>query len=141
MKLVIKQSYIPEVIEFIFNISLKGKQSRHRTRFIKLLQEKWKLVCEEEVILLKEYADLDESGQPQKKENGDFIVKDVNGFKKQQNLLLDEHFIINGEDYNGMLTTLKEIVFSFDEEVSGKKAMVFDYLCEAFENVDQGNEA
>jgi hypothetical protein len=137
MEIKIKNSYLSESIEFLYNLSLKGKQSRHRTRFVKLLQSKLKQVGEEEVELLKEYAGVDDNGEINRHESGSFAIEDVVGFNKQQNELFNEDFIIEGGDYHGMLKTVKEILFDYDGEVSGKTAEVFDYLCEIFEKGEE----
>ncbi|MED5101065.1 hypothetical protein P9858_13145 [Niallia circulans] len=140
MKITIKVSYLPAAVEFLYNLTLKGKQSRHRSRFVKAMQEKWKRVVEEEQDLLKEFAGVDENGEPRKKEDGSFDIKDVKGFKEQQKELFDEEFILEGGDATGYLKTVKEILFDFDGEVSGKDAEVYDYLYEVFENSDENKE-
>jgi hypothetical protein len=140
MKISIKVSYLPAAVEFLYNLTLKGKQSRHRSRFVKAMQEKWKQVVEEEQELLKEYAGTDEEGNPNKKEDGSFDVKDVKGFKEQQKELFDELFVIEGGDATGYLKTVKEILLGYDGEVSGKDAEVYDYLYEVFENSDENKE-
>jgi hypothetical protein len=98
------------------------------------MQEKWKEVVEEEQELLKEFAGVNEEGNPKKKEDENF---DVKSFKEQQKELLDELFVIEGGDATGYLRTVKEILFDYDEEVIGKTAEVNDYLCEVFENSDE----
>ncbi|MGE6379967.1 DUF1617 family protein [Peribacillus muralis] len=133
MKVQIQYSYIAGSIEFLYNLSLKGKQSRHRTRFIKALQEKLQEVSEEEIALLKEYAGEDEEGNPKKNKQGNFDIKDVQGFKKQQEELFAEQYVCDGGDVSGMLKTVKDILLNYDEEVSGQVAEVYDYLCEQFE--------
>ncbi|KAF0822504.1 DUF1617 family protein [Cytobacillus firmus] len=140
MQVQIKNSYIPDIMEFLYNLSLKGKQSRHRTRFIKMLQEKWKQVGEEERELIKEFAGVDEKGEPNRNDQGNYAVEDVEGFKHQQEELLNENFVIDGGDHHGMLKTVKEVVLNFEEEVSGNTAVIYDYLCEAFENEEKGAE-
>lgn len=135
MKINIKNEHVGETINFLFDLPLKGKQSRHRTRFINLLTEKHKQIVEEELQLIKEFAGVDENGEPKRNEHGNFDVKDVKEFKKQQEELLSEEYVVEGGDYHGMLKTVKEIVLNYDEEVSGKKAVIYDYLCEAFEDM------
>jgi len=133
MKVSIKYSHIGESINFLYNLTLKGKQSRHRTRFVKVLQEKLKAISEEELELVKEFAGVDEEGNPNTKEDGSFAIEDVKGFVAQQKELFEEVFVIEGGDHHGMLKTVKEILLNYDEEISGKQAEVFDYLCERFE--------
>jgi len=133
MKITIKYSHIGESINFLYNLSLKGKQSRHRTRFVKLLQEKLKGIAEEELEIVKEFSGVDEEGNPKKNEDDSFDIKDVKGFVAQQKELFEEEFVVEGSDHHGMLKTVKEILLNYDGEVSGQTAEVFDYLCERFE--------
>lgn len=140
MQIRIKNRYLKDSIDFLYNMVLKGKQSRHRTRFVNLLNEKFKQVGEEEIELLKEYAETDGDGNLKNNGNGGFDIKDIKGFTVQQKELFDEDFVIEGGNHHGMLKTVKEILFDYDEEVSGKAAEAFDHLCEAFENTEKGAE-
>ncbi|AOH54534.1 hypothetical protein ABE28_009250 [Peribacillus muralis] len=134
MQVNIQYSYLVDSIHFLSSMNLKGKQSIHRTRFIKLLSEKLKQVSEEELQLIKEFAGIDANGDPNKKDDGSFAIEDVPEFKKQQGEYLSEYYVIEGGDAHGMLKTLKGIIENFDKEVSGKEADAFEHLFTAFEN-------
>ncbi len=140
MQIKLKYEFIGEIIGFLYNLSLKGKQSRHRTRLVNALQDKHKLIAAEELEIIKEFAGVDKEGKPNQTEKGGFDIKDVEGFKKQQDELFEEMFILEGGDNHGMLKTVKSIVFDYDEEVSGREAVVYDHLCEAFENAKEEEE-
>ncbi|WP_339147629.1 MULTISPECIES: hypothetical protein [unclassified Sutcliffiella] len=139
MKIKLKYAYIGEIITFLVNLSLKGKQNRHRIRLVNTLQEKYKQISAEEMALIKEYAGVDEEGQPNRTETG-FAIKDIKGFKKQQDELFEEEYVLEGGDYHGMLKTIKPIVLDYEGEVSGREAFVLDHLCEAFENADEESD-
>ncbi|WP_342515407.1 DUF1617 family protein [Sutcliffiella sp. FSL R7-0096] len=140
MKIQISYNYVAGIASFLINLKLKGKQSRHRTRLANLLIEKNKQIAEEELELIKEYAGVNENGAPNKKENGNFDIEDVAGFKQQQEELLSEKFIIEGGDHHGMLKTVKAIVLDYDGEVAGSEAFAYDHICEAFENADEESD-
>ncbi|WP_437828931.1 DUF1617 family protein [Niallia taxi] len=141
MQVQIKYEFINDIVEFLYNLTLKGKQSRHRSRLVKTLQEKWKQIGEEEMELLKEFAGVDEEENPKTKDDGkSFDIDDIKGFTQQRKELFDEHFILEGGEASGYLRTVKEFLFSYDETVSGKTAEIYDYLCEAFENGNQEEE-
>ncbi|WP_078379165.1 DUF1617 family protein [Sutcliffiella halmapala] len=133
----IKYEYVGELTDFLFNLSLKGKKSRHRTRLVNLLLDKHKQIAEEEMAIIKEFAGTDKDGEPKRKENGNLDIKNVKEFKKQQEELFREEFVIEGGDHHGMLKTVKEIIFDYDEEISGRQAVVYDHLYEAFENANE----
>lgn len=139
MKLEIKNLYLAESINFLHGISLKGKKSRHRSRFIKMLEEKLEQYREDEMHIIKEYAKLDENGDPVTN-NNTYDIENIKGFKADQKELLEEVNIFEGGDATGILKTVKEIIFEYDEEVSGRTAEVYDYLYEAFENSNTKEE-
>ncbi|WP_054751354.1 hypothetical protein [Piscibacillus salipiscarius] len=56
MQVKIKHAKLGQVIDLLFNLSLKGKQSRHRTKFIQKLSERYKEVEEQRIELAKEFA-------------------------------------------------------------------------------------
>ncbi|SNZ14546.1 Protein of unknown function [Terribacillus aidingensis] len=137
MKLEIKNSMISPAIKLLYDLKLKGKQSRHRTKFIKQLQGKMKELHTQELDLIKEYAGDDGDGGPKKREDGSFAIRpeDESAFRKEQDELFEEPFVIDGGDNYVTLETVKDIVLEYDEEVSGDTAVAYDYLCEAFENM------
>ncbi|MEC0274455.1 hypothetical protein [Peribacillus frigoritolerans] len=106
MQVKVQYKYVIEVINFLSEISLKGKQSIHRTRFIKLLSEKLKQISEEELQLIKEFTGTDDNGNPNKNEDGSFAIDDINEFKKQQNDYLSDFYGIEGGDAHGMIKTM-----------------------------------
>lgn len=141
MQIKIKHEFIGEIINFLVALNVKGKQNRHRIRFVNALQHRYKQIAEEEMELIKEYAGVDDEGLPKRKDNDSFDVQDVKGFKKQQEDLFAEEFVLEGGDNHGMLKTMKSIVFNYDEEVSGRTAFVFNHLYEAFDNAKEEKES
>ncbi|MEV5038869.1 hypothetical protein MRBLBA21_003770 [Peribacillus frigoritolerans] len=140
MKIEIQYCYVIDAINFLSTITLKGKQSIHRTRFIKHLNEKLKQISEEELELIKEFAGVDEKGNPNRREDGNFDIKNVDDFLKQQREYFQECYIIEGGDAHGMLKTMKAIIENYDLEISGKDAEVFEHLFTAFENSNEKGE-
>lgn len=141
MQIKLAYKYIGDIANLLINMPLKGKQARHRTRFVNLLIDKNKQIGEEELALIKEFAGVDEDGEPKRKENGNFDIADVPGFQKQQEEFLEEEYILEGGDHHGMLKTVKKIVLEYDGEVSGREGFVYDHLCEAFENSGDEKES
>ncbi|MEW9503424.1 hypothetical protein AB1471_16800, partial [Jeotgalibacillus marinus] len=70
MQVKIINEKLGQVINLLFDLPLKGKQSRHRSKCIKALDERLKEVAEQEQELLKEHCHLDEEGNPKIKNNG-----------------------------------------------------------------------
>jgi len=128
----IENGRLGQAIDLLFNLSLKGKQSRHRTKFIKLLAQRLKEVEEQRIELAKEHAEKNEKGEP-KVSDDQFEIKDKQAFAKDIKELYEEELIIEGGNHQDTLNTVKEILLNCEEEFSGQQADVFDYLCEQFE--------
>lgn len=132
------QKLVPS-INLLYGLSLKGKQSRHRTKFIKLLNERVEELKEQENELLKEHCNLDEEGKPKiiKAEQGDqWDVKDIEAFTRDKKELYEEEMVLEGGDAQGMLSTVKKVLLDCDSEWTGYEADIYDYLCEQFEMED-----
>lgn len=141
LELKIKNNMLNETIDFFYGISLKGKESRMRTRFIKDLSAKIEEIVEEESEILKEHCELDDDGQPKKNDDDSLVVK-----KGQEQQLLNERLELHNEEYiiddsnsQQMLMTLREILDNYDGELSGREAVFYDFLCEQFK-VDESLE-
>ncbi|SET94567.1 hypothetical protein SAMN05421676_1122 [Salinibacillus kushneri] len=129
----IKNVYLKEAAELLFNLTLKGKQSRHRTKLVNIMSDRLKEVEEQRVKLAKEYSYVDEKGNP-KEENGRFQIEDHVGFQNEVEELFNEHLVVEGEDNRIMLQTVADALLKTDEEFSGQEAQVYDYLCQQFED-------
>ena len=134
----IENRYLKPSIDLLFNLSLRGKQSRHRTRFIKLLNERFVQVEEERKQLAEEFAEKDEDGKPIVEDDRYKIVGDNREqFQKEFEELMSEEFVIEGENFKETLEVVRDILLNCDEYFSGEQAFVYDYLCEQFEKGDE----
>ncbi|MET4561050.1 hypothetical protein [Lysinibacillus parviboronicapiens] len=143
--MIIKNYEIGELQAFLFNLILKGKESRMRTRFIKLLEQQLNQVNQERQQLVDEYAEKDENGEilynteivDEKEIELPIFTEEAEKEVQQQILtLLHEDFIIEETaEKIDMLHILQEIVLNCDLEFTGKKATLFDRFCEIFEDI------
>jgi len=130
----IENAKLGQAADLLFNLSLKGKQSRHRTKFIKVLTERLTEVEEQRKELAKEHSHVDEHGEPKTKNDGkEYDIKDIDAFRKDLKELFEEELVLEGGDAQGMLKTVKEVLLNCDVEFSGQDAVIYDYLCEQFE--------
>jgi hypothetical protein len=122
---------------FLLELSLKGKESRMRTRFIKVLQERMELVKAEHQELIKQYANFNDDGEPEVIEKDGqqvYDIKDISAFNKDYNELMMEKFIIDETASNkDMVEAVKNAVLNCDKVFSGQEALVFDRYCEIVE--------
>lgn len=133
MEVRISNININSTINFFYNMPLRGKQSRHRTKFIKLLTDRLKEVSEQEKQLLIEFAKKDEKGNPIKIGETRYEIEDIESLAKEKEILFNEEFVIDGGDNEDMLKTLKDVLENYNEELRGQEATLYDYLCEQFE--------
>ncbi|AWP37763.1 DUF1617 family protein [Heyndrickxia coagulans] len=134
MQVKIENQKIAQTINLLYNLSLKGKQSRHRSKFINALREKLEEFVADEKALLKEHCYLDENGEPKTIENGTkWDVKDLDAFAKEKKELYEEERVFEGGDAQGMLKTVKDVLLNCQKEFSGAEAEIYDYLCDQFE--------
>lgn len=131
----IENGKLAQVINLLYDLPLRGKQSRYRTKFIKLLNAQLEEYRQDFEQLLKEHCHLDESGEPIVKDDNTYDVKDVEAYLKDKKEMDEEVFVIEGVSKQDMLKTVKEILMNCDREFSGQEAMIYDYICERFEAV------
>jgi len=140
MQVKIKNHLLEQSIGLLFNLSLKGKQSRHRTKFVKQLNERLQEVAEQEKEVIKENCHLDDEGNPKTINDGKtYDVKDMDALVKDKQELLNEEMVIDGGDSQSMLMTIRTVLDECDKEFSGQEAVLYEYLCEQFK-VDEDIE-
>lgn len=134
----IQHKKIQFIINMLYKLSLTGTKSRHRTKFIKLLDARIAEIAEQEMEIMKEYCHLDEDGKPKTKQVGNQLAWDIKegasakDFQKDRDELYEEEVVIEGEDRMKMLETVKSVLAKCDEEFSGADAEAYDYLCDQF---------
>lgn len=132
---------IEPFVEFLMSFELKGKESRLRTRLVKLLNEKLANFRDEHLELVKDYANLDENKNPVIIDKGDgtqaYDIENIDEFNYQYDLLMFEEFTIeNTEERNEMLTFVKDMVLDCDKVFSGIEALRYDRFCDIVEQVE-----
>ncbi|GAA5416190.1 hypothetical protein Pryu01_01222 [Paraliobacillus ryukyuensis] len=135
MQVTIKNAHLGQATSLLFDLALKGKQSRHRTKFIKLLAERSKEVEEQRKQLAEEHANKDGGDKPIIKDEK-YDIADQEAFQKDIQELYEEEIVIEGGDHQDMLKTVKWALDECDKAYSGKEAVIYDYLCDQFEEGD-----
>lgn len=145
MQIKILNNEIQLVTNFLMELELKGKESRMRTRFVRMMQEHYdNVVSAESQQLIEEYAEKDE--------NGEFIMEEIElpdgskgtkyqlredsqqEYREELEKLMTEVFVIEKTgQYEDMLNSLEESVLNYDGLLSGLKAIQYDRICDIFE--------
>ncbi len=135
----IRNHEIKGFVDFLMELELKGKESRLRTRFVKLLIERQNLIEEEHQQLIIQYSNLDENGFPKIIERDGqkmYDVVDIISFNREYNILLNEEFVIDeSEERKEMLLLIKDIILDCDKTFKGEEAIRYDRYCQIVEDI------
>ena len=138
----IKNKDISNTYTMLFDLELKGKTSRLRSRFNRLLHDHYNNTVQvEENELRNQYAIKDA--------NNEIIIDDKGNFKVTEEYLNEMNILLNEELHIDLNESNKEMLLTvanlfLDEElitVSGELAETYDSVCEQFEYVIQFYES
>lgn len=137
--MIIKNYEIAEFGEFLLELKLKGRQSRMRTRLVRLLQERLDLINEERNDLLMDYATKDEDGNIVKEtdDDGEEYISLENGTEYNseiQKLMLEEFILEETGEVKVIIDEVREIVLNTDMEFSGEEALAYDRWCDILDD-------
>lgn len=130
MKIIMKNRDLVKAINFLNSLNLKGKDSRSRSKFIRLLEKYFEELKDDELELLREFDLLDENGNIKQDTND---TDSIRLFNIEQEKLYSEQVVINCEDIIDRMNTLKEVLENLDTELSGDDAYIYDYLLDEIE--------
>lgn len=136
----LKSKYIKGFMDFLMSLELAGKQSRMRTRFCKLLDEKMVQMENERFELIQQFGKKDEIGELLQSEddkgNKVYQIDDIPNFTKELNILMNEDFYIDETmERKEMLMTIKDLVLDCELTFKGEDAIAYDIWCEAVEEI------
>lgn len=136
----IKNVEIESFINFLMGFELRGRDSRMRTRFTKLLMKQAQEVHEENMELIKQYSVLDDEGIPEIIEVGNkkmYNVKDKASYNKEYFILMNEDFVIEeNEERKEMLMFIKSLILNCEMTFKNEEALEYDRWCEIVEEID-----
>jgi hypothetical protein len=129
-------------VEFLHSLELPFRQSRLRTKMIKVAQKQLREIEEGRQELLEKYGDKDKEGQlvKEKLEDGTSRIpmseESAKGFQKDYRELMQEDWILDENESNkDMLLAIKDIILNYDGVVQGELATQLDMFAEVFENL------
>lgn len=133
----IKNYQIKYIIELLSLLTLKGKQSRMRTRFIKPLTLHYQEnVLNELSKLAEDYAERDENKEVVYANKQQNLISMQPEYFTEEQILLNEEHIIELNEFNKMtLLSISEIMLEGNFDVKGEIAEIYDEWCEQFEQV------
>ncbi len=134
---------------------LHGKESRARTRFLKLMSERITEMDTERMRLLKEHAvkkmvkgkdgkkteqlvylDKDEKETTDKNIGKKFKMKDNEAFQRKYWEYLNEDYVIDVSPATSeTIYGVRDLLLNTKEEFAGRQATIFDEWCQALESI------
>lgn len=133
----IKNHEIESFGKFLYNLKLRGKASRMRTRMINLLDSHLIKFNEERLQIIHESAQKNEDGTIKYEENTNNILlkpEKLEEINNELSLLLNEELIIEeNETHKDMILCVADIILNCDEEMSDQQAFQYDKWCCMFE--------
>ena len=140
----LKNNLMVPVFTLLKEAKFKNLASRGRNKFLKRLEEKNKEFNDELTEIRKDFFRVDDEGKL-KVEDGKFVFKPE--VEKQPELkedlnkrvkdLENEDFEISFAEYSTKYEALFEALEHLDEELSGDKALAYDELMDAYENIEE----
>lgn len=136
----LKNYEIDAFTKLLFDMKLKGKESRMRTRLVKQLDEYSRdVIAVERNELITQYAKKDEHGEIVLNEDKTQAVlsdETISEFHAEHNILMNEQYVIEENETNKeMLLTISQSVLNCDIELSGNEAIMYDNWCEELEEL------
>lgn len=135
--------------EWLAKLLLHGKESRQRTRFLKLVSDRLKEIDDERKKMMEENAKkkdgkivyLDEKGKETEKETGQIKIENVEKLKQQFNDYLNEDYVIDVSPANSeIIYSVRDTILNTEEEFRGTMATRYNEWAEAFEGIKEEPE-
>ena len=134
MKITLKNKELLPSITLMQMMELKSSDSRHRSKFIKLLSEAKEAYVEANNDLLESLGVLASDGSIKKEVEEDKSI--VIYANKEIDILANEEIVIEGGMFVKNITEIPRILHEFEGELSGQNAEIYDRLLDEFEKVD-----
>lgn len=130
---------LSEFCKFLIKEELQGKESRMRTRFIKIAQDRLDEIENERLNLIEKYWKKNEFGEKiiiQENENTKPLLEDENAFINEWIEVLNEEWILDETDERKeFLCVVRNIVINTSQKFKGQEAIFYDKWCEILENM------
>jgi len=137
---------------FLGGLMLHGKESRERTRFLKLISDRVQEVEKERIVLGEKnckknkkgeliYTDKDGKETTDKLLGTSFIIENQKDFTKELTDYLGEEYVIDVSPANSeTINTVKGIVLNTSKEFVGAEANLYNDWCTSLEDISEAKE-
>lgn len=135
MQLKFKNQELAPTQKFLTEMTVTGAQQNiARVRLITLITDKLKEVEEDRITVIKQFARLDENGNPKTKGNNyDVPDNKMPLLTKAVNDLQAAESAITVDDYQTQIKTLREVLLNYNEPLKGQEATALVGLIDKIE--------
>jgi len=135
MQLKFKNQELAPAQKFLDGMTVTGAQQNiARIRLITLINDKLKEVEEDRLTAIKQFANLDENGNPKVNGNNYDVPKNKMAFlNKAVKDLSDQEAAITIDDYQPQITALREVLLNYNEPLQGQDAAALVGLIDKIE--------
>lgn len=135
MQLKFKNQELAPTQKFLNEMTVTGAQQNiARVRLITLITDKLKEVEEDRITVIKQFANLDESGNPKTK-GGNYDVPDnkMPFLTKAVRDLQAAESAITVDDYQAQIKVLRDVLLNYNEPLKGQEATALVGLIDKIE--------
>ena len=139
MKIELKNHELVPAINFLSGMVVKANEGRPVTKFKKLVATAVEELHESQMELIHQFGRKDEYEQliPAEDGNGYMLEPSTSAeYARELNKLYDEEVIIDTGIHEKIIGKLLGILDSYEVEISGEDAEIYDRLLEEFEKED-----
>lgn len=137
-KIVLKNSQLTPAKLLLLSLTLKPKQSRCRSKLIRLIDPAIEGLQESQQELFRRYCKTDSDGELLHDSDGS--VKPIEGtiaeFGEEMTALANEEVTITGGIYSQNIDQIPEILAEITDDLRGESAEVYDALMDQFEEAE-----
>lgn len=132
---------------WLSQLFLHGKESRNRTRFIKLLSERIQEIEKERIGLMEKHQAKNKKGKPLWiDENGkdtedrmkgkNYKIDQKEKFDKEFNDYFAEDFVLDvSPAKQETIYNVRDLVLNTEKEFAGNEALMYNSWCDSFEGI------
>lgn len=131
----IQKKYLLSLGNWLNSLSLAGRESRARTRFVALIQEALERADKDRKAILEDYAEKNEDGTMKTDAENNAEISDDKraAFDTEVVALYNEDAELSGPETGPVFVMVKNIVLDYDKEIDPSIAGAYDMWCQAFE--------
>lgn len=137
MQLNIQNGDLQDIMVLLEGLTLKGKDSRARTRMIKTFEKSYLEFYTDEKTLLAEHKMVDDGGNIISQDEMDRRKSEVILFQIEQKELYAEYVLVESGSNESYFKHMIKVLDEYDGEFNGRPAYLYDLLLTELESQNE----